>query len=133
MASLCIAVPGIAAAYSIGLVARAALTALSKMPESFQKMIILAVLPEVIAIYGLIISLLILMSPAVSVLNAGIAALLMITMSPVALFIARVCTNAIRALIKDPNTFTQALILAVLPESIALYLLLVAIFIIQSA
>lgn len=137
LSALAVAIPGVAAAYSIGLVAQAAIVAIAEKKELFGKTLILAALPEVIAVYGLIVSLLLLMPAGafgaikistmhdVSVL--GIAMLIMAISGIIALYIGRVAVNAVKSLLTDATTFTQALIIAVLPESIALYALIIAI------
>ena len=129
VSALAFSVPAMAAAYGIGLVSRAGLTALSKKPNLFQKILILAVLPEVIAIYGLIIGFVVINTPDLDVWKGAIGALLMVIMAPVAVFIAQVASNAVKTLVEAEQSFSHALVLAVLPESIALYLLLVAFFV----
>jgi V/A-type H+-transporting ATPase subunit K len=143
LASLSVAIPGVAAAYAIGLVSQAALVAIHEKKSLFGKTLILAALPEAIAIYGLIIALLILSAtgtfgtPKIKNIDdigkLAIATLIIALSGIIALFIGRIATSAVKSLVKDEGAFTQALIIAVLPESIAIYALLVAVLIINNA
>lgn len=143
LAGLCVALPGIAAAYAIGLVSQASLVAIHEKKSLFGKTLILAALPEAISIYGLIISLLILSSigafgetklTSAADLEKIVGVTIITALSGiVALFIGRIAVNAVKSLVYDEGKFTQALIIAVLPESLALYAFLVSILILSKA
>lgn len=141
LAAVDVAITGVLAAYSIGLVAQAALVGIKENSKLFGKTLILAALPEAIAIYGLIISLLILMAagafgdPKISdysdIESLAIASVIISLSGFVALFIARIAVSAIKNMVTEDAVFGQTLVIAVLPESIALYALLVAVMILS--
>jgi len=60
-AALAIGIPALAAGYSIAVSASAALGALAEKPEVFGKAVILVAFAEAIGIYGLLVSLMILL------------------------------------------------------------------------
>ncbi len=138
-----VAVPGIAAAYAIGLVAQASLIAIKEKPSLFGKTLILCALPEAIAIYGLIISLLVLLGAGAfgvvkvttmdQVGSLAIVTIIISITAVVAIFIGRIAVSAVKSLLTNESAFTQSLIIAVLPESIAIYALLVAVLILSNS
>jgi V/A-type H+-transporting ATPase subunit K len=142
LAAIDIAIPGIAAAYAIGLVAQASLIAIKEKPSLFGKTLILCALPEAIAIYGLIVSLLILIASGVfgpskvtaldQVGDIGIVSVIISLTAIVAIFIGRIAVSAVKSLLTNEAAFTQSLIIAVLPESIAVYALLVSVLILSN-
>ncbi len=143
LASICIAIPGIAAAYAIGLVAQASLIAIKEKPSLFGKTLIMCALPEAIAIYGLIIALLVLIASGVfgavkvttmdQVGSITVVTLIMAVAAVVAIFIGRIAVSAVKSLLTNEAAFTQSLVIAVLPESIAIYALLVAVLILSNS
>ncbi|RME79673.1 MAG: hypothetical protein D6769_01710 [Methanobacteriota archaeon] len=143
LASIAVAIPGAAAAYAIGLVSQAALVAVKENRRLFGKSLIFAALPEAIAIYGLIVALLFLngvgiigtgTTPSiVNVEKVALATLVTALSGLVAIFIGRVAVSGIKSLAKDEGTFGQSLIIAVLPESIALYILITVLLILTNS
>jgi len=142
LAAINVAIPGVAAAYAIGLVSQASLIAIKEKPTLFGKTLIFCALPEAIAIYGLIVSLLILISVGVfgavkitTIDQVGTLAVITVIMSLtalVAIFIGRIAVSAVKSLLVNESAFTQSLIIAVLPESIAIYALLVSILMLSN-
>ena len=143
LAAIDIAIPGVAAAYAIGLVSQASLIAIKEKSSLFGKTLILCALPEAIAIYGLIVSLLVLLASGVfgaskvvsmdQVGALGIVTVIMSLTAVVAIFIGRIAVSAVKSLLTNEAAFTQSLIIAVLPESIAIYALLVSVLILSNS
>ncbi len=139
LSAVSVAIPGIISAYAIGLVAQASIIAIKEKANLFGKTIVLAALPEVIAVYGLIIALLIIMAAGSfgavkvhtmkDVYTMTVVTFIISLAGIVALYIGKIAVNAVKSLISNDNAFTQALIIAVLPESLALYALILAILI----
>lgn len=143
LAAVDVAIPGIAAAYAIGLVAQASLIAIKEKPTLFGKTLILCALPEAIAIYGLIVSLLILIAAGVfgatkvttmdQVGSLAIVSVIISVTAVIAIFIGRIAVSAVKSLMANEAAFTQSLIIAVLPESIAIYALPVSVMILSNS
>ena len=143
LAAVDVAIPGIAAAYAIGLVAQASLIAIKEKPTLFGKTLILCALPEAIAIYGLIVSLLILIAAGVfgatkvttmdQVGSLAIVSVIISVTAVIAIFIGRIAVSAVKSLMANEAAFTQSLIIAVLPESIAIYALLASVMILSNS
>lgn len=142
-AAMAVAVPGIIAVWGIGVAASASIAAIAEKRSLFGRCLVFVILPETIAIYGLLVSLLILMGTGV--IGAGsitsisqaystfyVAGIISIT-GIAGYFLGQMGATAIKSMLRKEGTFIRTLVLAVLPESIAIYGLLVAIMILRDA
>lgn len=134
-AAIALGVTGIGSAIGIALVVKAAGKAMLKRPQKFGMALVFAVLAESPVIYGLLVSILILtnMSKIVTAALGTMALISGITMAATgfltALGIALVGVASISALAEKEGMFGKTLVFAVLPETIAIYGLLVSLLI----
>ncbi len=144
LSAISVGIPAFSAAFGIGLVSSASLAAVSKRPELFGKSLVFVIFPETIAIYGLLISLLLLMGSGVigtatitsnTQLYPAILATVIIAVigGVMAYFLGQLGVHAVKALLKDDKSFIYLLVIVALPESIAIYGLLVSIMILRGA
>ncbi len=143
LASLAVGIPAFSAAFGIGLVSSSALAAISKKPELFGKSLVFVIFPETIAIYGLLVSLLLLMGAGMigeqtvttmeQLYSCGLATAIIAAIGGImAYLLGQLGVHAIKALIHDEKVFIYSLVIVALPESIAIYGLLVSIMILNS-
>ncbi len=144
LASIAVGVPAFSAAFGIGLVSSSALAAISKKPGLFGKSLVFVIFPETIAIYGLLIALLLLMGAgvigsasitSVEQFDSALLATIIIAVigAVMAYFLGQLGVHAVKALVNDDKVFVYSLVIVALPESIAIYGLLVSIMILNGA
>ncbi len=144
LSAIAVGVPSFSAAYGIGLVSAAAMAAVAEKPKLFGKSLVFVIFPETIAIYGLLMALLLLMGSGVigsgtiitnEQLGPAILATVIIAVigGVMAYFLGQLGVHAIKALLNDEKVFVYSLVIVALPESIAIYGLLVSIMILSGA
>ncbi len=116
----------------IGKVSQASLAAIYKDKSLFAKTLVFVAFPETIIIYGLLISLLILFSVSkLTLFNTILISILMSASSITAYFLAYLGVKGIRGIVENTRSFSYSLILTALPESVAIYLLLISLMILM--
>ena len=131
--ALAIGVPAISAAMAIIPNATAMAAVLTEKPEIFSKAIITIVLGEALAIYGLLISFILLGKLPVITTSAALAnialsssAILAATSLAAGAGISYCGTSLIAAMAEKQEVFTQLIIGVVLSEALAIYGLLIS-------
>ena len=142
-AGLVMGISGLFSAIGIGKAGSTAIGALVERKDLFGKSLIFTIFPETVAIYGLLTSIIILLPAGLAgavrietvaqALATLFAAIVVGLTSITGLYLGNVASTSIKTILEDDTLFGKALILAVLPESVAIYGLLIGIVILRGA
>ncbi|MDD5778289.1 MAG: V-type ATP synthase subunit K [Candidatus Thermoplasmatota archaeon] len=137
---IAVAVAGIASAFGLAFAGSSAVAVTAEKPELFGRLLVLQVLPMTQSVYGLLIAVLLMMgagllggSAAVDLSNSafglgGIAIGLVVGLTGIsAIGQGMVASSSISAVGRNPEVAARGIIFTVMPETIAIFGLLVAI------
>ena len=120
-----------ASAIAVSICGRTAIGAIKKRPEGFGTYLILCALPNTQGIYGILgyVMLSDFLTPYVTLLQAsalfGLGLMIAVVGNFASIGQARICANGIEATAAGHNVTTRTIIMAVFPESFAIFALLI--------
>jgi len=118
--ALAIGIAGIASAIGLALAGSSAIAVTAEKPELFGKCLVLQVLPMTQSVYGLLTAILLMMGAVWIGLAVGLTGLSAINQGMVA-------SSSISAVGRNPDVAARGIIFTVMPETIAIFGLLVGI------